>query len=196
MRLVATWHITCASYNDSSYVALADTLERSSLNARRLASDIASRAVVEDTYRDRAIRNLLRYFDDDDPMVRKEASGVFRSIPSQQFAPFMGLAQAYVTSKAFETDSFAFLHALQGAHCNVAGLVVAAAEKFIVDLKAGGEAAKGRDMDFHQLKDLIKTEYAASENNPALRKRLLDVIDQMLMLELHGADEITKSHER
>lgn len=196
MRLVATWHVTRASYNDASYVALADTLERSSLHARRLASDIASHSVVEDTYRDRAVRNLLRYFDDDDPNVRKEASGVFRSIPPDQFAPFIGLAQAYVMSKAFETDSFAFLRALEGAQCNVAGLVVAAAEKVMADLKAGGEEAKRRDMDIHQLKDLIKTEYAASENDPALRKRLLDVIDQMLMLELHGANEITKSHER
>ncbi|MBW6420825.1 hypothetical protein KX729_05165 [Rhizobium sp. XQZ8] len=196
MRLVATWHITRASYNDASYVALADSLERSSLDARRLAADIASHSAVEDTYRDRAVRKLLRYFDDDDPKVRNEASGVFRSIPSDRFATFMGLAQAYVTSKAFETDTFAFLHALEDAQCNVAGLVVAAAERVIVDLEAGGEGAKRRDMDIHQLRDLIKAEYAASENDPALRGRLLDVIDQMLMLELYGMDEITKAHER
>ncbi|MDV4181691.1 hypothetical protein R1521_24645 [Rhizobium brockwellii] len=196
MRLVATWHIIRASYNDARYVALADSLERSSLDARRLASDIASQSAVEDTYRDRAVRNLLRYFDDSDPKVRNEASGVFRSIPSDRFATFMGLAQAYVMSKAFETDSFAFLHALEGAQCNVAGLVVAAAERIIAHLKAGGEEAKRRDMDIYQLRDLIKTEYAASENDPTLRKRLLDVIDQMLMLELHGADEIVKTHER
>ena len=196
MRLVATWHITRASYNDASYVALADSLERSSLDARRLAADIASHSAVEDTYRDRAVRKLLRYFDDDDPKVRNEASGVFRSIPSDWFATFMGLAQAYVTSKAFETDTFAFLHALEDAQCNVAGLVVAAAEKVIVDLEAGGERAKRRDMDIHQLIDLIKAEYAASENDPALRRRLLDVIDQMLMLELYGIDQITKAHER
>lgn len=196
MQLVATWHIMRASYNDASYFALADSLEQSSLDARRLSSDIASHSAVEDTYRDRAVKNLLRYFDDDDPKVRNEASDVFRSIPVDRFATFVGLAQAYVTSKAFEADSFAFLHALEGAQCNVAGLVVAAAERVIIDLKAGGEEAKRRHMDIHQLKDLIKTEYGASENDSALRRRLLDVIDQMLILELHGMDEITKSHER
>lgn len=196
MRLVATWLITRASYNDASYVALADSLERSSLDARHLASDIASHSAVEDTYRDRAVRKLLRYFDDDDPKVRSEASEVFRSIPSDRFVEFMVLAQAYLTSKAFETDSFAFLHALEDAQCNVAGLVVAAAERVIIDLEAGGEGAKRRNMDIHQLKDLIKAEYATSENDHALRKRLLDVIDQMLMLELYGMDEITKPHER
>ena len=41
-------------------------------------------------------------------------------------------------------------------------------------------------MDLHQLKDLIKTEYSASEDDSAMRKRLLDVIDQMVMLQLYG----------
>ena len=196
MRLVATWHITRASYNDVSYIALADSLEQSSPDARQLASNIASHSAAEDTYRDRAVRNLLRYFDDDDQKVRNVASGVFRSIPSNRFAEFMELAQAYVTSKAFDTDSFAFLRALENAQCNVAGLVVAAAERVLVDLEAGGEEAKRRDMDIHQLRDLIKAEYAASESDPTLRRRLLDVIDQMLMLGLNGMDEVTKSHER
>lgn len=196
MRLVATWHIIRASYNDADYVAVADTLENGSLDAKRLAADIASHSVLRDTFRDRAIRNLRRYFNDDDRDVRKQASGVFREIPADQFFAFTELAQAYLESKAFEADSFAFLHALENATCNVSGLVIAASERVLRDLSVDGDGANHRDMDIHQIRDLIKIEYANSEDDPALRKRLLNVIDQMLMLELYGVDEITRTHER
>ncbi|WP_282045874.1 hypothetical protein [Roseibium album] len=196
MRLIAAWHITRASYNDTGYVALAEALESSLPDAKQLAAGIASHSAAEDTYRDRAIKKLLRYFNDEDPKVRQQASGVFGTIPPGQFVDFVELAQAHLESKAFEMDSFDFFHALEEAQCNVADLVIAAAEKVIADLRAGGANARRSDMDVHQLQDLVKTEYAASENEPALRKRLLDVIDQMLMLELYGADEIVKAHER
>ncbi|WP_143750632.1 ATP-binding protein [Mesorhizobium sp. WSM4312] len=196
MRLVATWHVICASYNDADYVALADTLENASLDARRLAADIASHSILHDTFRDRAARNLRRYFDDDDKSVRNEAAGLFREIPADQFFAFIDLAKVFVASKAFETNSFALLHALENATCNVSGLVIAAAERVLRELSADRDAANRRDMDIHQINDLIKNEYASSEDDPALRKRLLDVIDQMLMLELYGVDEITRTHER
>lgn len=196
MRLVATWHIIRASYNDICFVALADSLERSSLEARRLASSIAAHAAVEDIYRERATRKLLRYFDDVDLKVREEASGLFRNIPSDQFASFFEVAHAYVASKAFETDAFPLLNALEDAQCDVAALVVVAAERALAILEAGGEEAGKRDMDIHMLGDIIKTEYMTSERNPGLRKRLLDVIDRMLTLDPYSANEMIKSHER
>jgi len=111
---------------------------------------------------------------------------VFRSIPPDQFSKFLDPADAYVASRAFDADAFDFLYALEKAKCNVSHQVAAAAEKIIADLKADHEEKKRRDMDLHQLKDLIKTEYSASEDDSAMRKRLLDVIDQMVMLQLYG----------
>jgi len=196
MRLVGTWHVVRTSYNDIRYLQLSDTLERASLDARRLAADVASHAIRHDTFVERAALKLRGYFHDDDAEVRKQASETFRSIPPDQFASFFDLSREFVRSPAYEGDSFAFLHALETAACNVAELVILAAERVIMALKAGGPNAKGRDMNLYQIKDLIKTEYAASEREPELRRRLLDIVDEMLLLDLSGVDEITKSHER
>jgi hypothetical protein len=50
--------------------------------------------------------------------------------------------------------------------------------------------------DLHQLQGLLTREYAASEKDPALRKRLLDVIDKMLEMQLYGTSEILDAHDR
>lgn len=196
MTLVATWHVVRTSYNDGRYLPLADTLERASLDARRLAADVASHAISHDTFVERAALKLRGYFHDDDTEVRKQASDAFRSIPPDQFASFFDLSREFVRSPAFKDDSFAFLHSLETATCDVAELVVLAAERVLAALRAGGASARGRDMNLYQLKDLIKTEYAATEREPKLRRRLLDIVDEMLLLDLSGVDEITKSHER
>jgi Nucleotidyl transferase AbiEii toxin, Type IV TA system len=48
----------------------------------------------------------------------------------------------------------------------------------------------------HQLQELLKREYASTEHSPALRKRILDVLDVMLSHEMYGTDGVLKAHER
>ena len=63
-------------------------------------------------------------------------------------------------------------------------------------MEGHGNTGGRRSTDLHQLQDIIKKEYSASEGYPPLRKRLLDLIDGMLRLELYGVDTIIKAHER
>jgi hypothetical protein len=74
--------------------------------------------------------------------------------------------------------------------------VIRAAERFVVNCEPNSESGGRRHLDLHQLQGLLKREYAASEKNPELRKRLLNVIDVMLQKELYGTEEIVKAHER
>jgi hypothetical protein len=85
---------------------------------------------------------------------------------------------------------------LESATCDIYPLVTRAAERLIADLEQHGTGGGRRYSDLHQLQDLIKTQYAASEHAPDVRKRLLDVIDAMLERELYGVDVIIKAHER
>jgi hypothetical protein len=87
-------------------------------------------------------------------------------------------------------------HALDEAECKVDDIVISATEGLIADIKRNGNAAGRRTMDLHRLQDIIKDEYASSESDPNLRRRLLDLIDNMLQLELYGVDKIIKAHER
>lgn len=197
MRMIAAWHIFRRGFQDMSYSPMADVLLGDGSAYRKLAADIASHSVIHDEFRHRAVKQVIAFFNDEEKEVRGQAADVFRNIEPDEFVRFYDLAETYLESRAFEEDtSFAFFHALEGATCEVSALVIEAAEKLIADFQKNGTAGGRRHMDLHQLQDLIKREYAASERDPALRTRLLDVVDLMLSRELYGVDEIIKAHER
>jgi hypothetical protein len=195
--MIAAWHVFRMSFRDVSYVPLADKLLKEGPKYRMLAADVASHSVVADEFRDRAENQLVAFFNDPEKEVRTKAADVFRNIEPKDSARFYGLAETYLESRAFEDDaSFAFFHALEKATCNIQELVVRAAEKLMANLQDNGRAGGRRHMELDQLQDLIKREYAASEHDPVLRSRLLDIIDLMLSRELYGVDAIVEAHER
>jgi hypothetical protein len=195
-RMVGAWHLFRQSFQDAQYAPLADALSKDGEVYRRLIADIASHTVTVDEYRYRA-ENVLRVsFDDEDKQVRGQAADVFRNIKPNEFERYRALATQYLHSKAFEADSWAFFHALDEAECKVDDIVIAATEKLMLDIQSNGQTGGRRSMELHQLQDIIKKEYSASEADPPLRKRLLDLIDSMLKLELYGVDTIIKAHER
>jgi hypothetical protein len=190
-RMIGAWHVFRRSFQDDRYAPMADTLVKDGVIYRRLLAHVASEAVTVDEYRYRAEQILQAAFEDSDRPVRHQAADVFRNIKPVEFRRYRALANRFVKSRAFESESWAFFHALSEAECKVDDIVIAATEKLI-----GGDAGGRRHMDLHQLQDILKREYAASEADPDLRRRLLDLIDNMLRLELFGVDEIVRAHER
>lgn len=195
-RMIGAWHVFNLSFRDPVFAPLAEALSESGVSYRRLVADVASHAVAHDEYRYLAESILRESFNDDDAQVRSQAADVFRNIQADEFQKYRALADQYIESRAFGGDSFAFFHALKEAICRVDDLVVSATEKLIIDLEVNGNAGGRRSSDLHQLQDIIRREYAASENEPNLRHRLLNLIDKMLAFELYGAEDIIRAHER
>jgi hypothetical protein len=195
-RLIGAWHIFRRSFQDTWYAPLADALAFDGVGYRRLFADVASHALTVDEYRFRAERALIHQFDDEDRQVRNQAADAFRNIKPDEFVKYRSFAFSYLNSRAFESDSWAFFHALGEAECKIDDIVIAAAGKLISDIKLNGNLGGRRHSDLHELQDLIKDEYASSESDPSLRHRLLDLVDEMLQLELYGVDTIIKAHER
>jgi hypothetical protein len=195
-QVIGTWHVIRRSFQDAEFAPLADELVESQVENRRLAAGLASQAIVHDEFRARAERQLGMFFDDDDQDVRRQAASVFRNISSDEFGRFGALAADYLNARAFKDRSFEFFHALEEAASDVGELVITSAEKLIFDLDRDEDRGGARQTDFYQLQGLLKREYAASEGNESLRKRILDVIDEMLRREVYGVDEIIRPHER
>jgi len=196
MRMVGGWFIIRLSFQDRKYVEETNQLIEDGVMYRRLAADVAARSITHEEFRGRAEQMLIRFFNDEDKHVRQQASHVFREITPNEFSQFIGLAWAYMNSRSFMIDgSYAFFDALEKATCPTCDLVISAAERIVSDLSKDGQTG-GLLRDLHHLKDFLKREYTASENNPELRKRLLDVIDRMLEREFYGTNEILKAHER
>jgi hypothetical protein len=187
MRMIAAWHVFRRSFQDRQYAPLADAFLGDGENYRKLAADVAANSVTHDEFRYRAEWQLRTFFNDENKEVRVEASDVFRNIEPREFDRYYDLAESYVGSRAFEEESsFAFFHALESATCDVQALVIRVAEKLISNFQQEGTAGNRKLSDLHQLQDLIKREYSASEREPTLRTRLLDVIDLLLSQELYG----------
>ena len=196
MRMIGVWHVLRLSFQDPAYAADADRfIEKGGLH-RRLAADVASGAFAEEEFRDRAEQQLIRFFNDNDEEVRKQAADVFRRIDHADSGRFFKLAKAYIESKAFEGEMFAFVRALEKATIDVCELVISASEKLVTQLNPKDLAGDRRTWDIRHLQDLIKREYPASEADPKIRGRLLDVIDRMLARDFAGTDEILEAHDR
>lgn len=194
-RMMGAWHVFRRSFQDPSYIPIADALIEEGVAYRRLAADVASDAITHEEFRERAERQLVRFFNDEDKHVRREAGDVFRRMEENDLSRFSGLIQAYLASSAIQDDAFAFFHSMEKSTCSIHEYVICAAERIIADIDI--DPASRRHIEgLYQLKDLLKREYAASENNPDLRRRILNVIDKMLERELYGIDEILKAHER
>lgn len=195
LRAIGAWQIIYASFYEDRYVQQADKLIAHSDEFRLLAAECAASAVVNGGLTTRALTCLPQYFNDPHKQVRAEAGEVFRSIPPDNFEGAIALCRQYIDSLAFDEQSFAFFSALGKATYNVSEIVTSAAEKLVRAVAASGEPHR-RASDLHQLQELLKNEYAATEHSPALRKRILDVLDVMLEHEMYGTDEVLKAHER
>ncbi|WP_139307728.1 hypothetical protein [Methylobacterium sp. 275MFSha3.1] len=196
MRLVAAWHIFRGSFHDCRYVRLADYLIEQSSVHRRIAASVAAGAVTRDEFQHRAKRQLIAFFNDPDGDVRKQSAEVFRQLEGSEMALHMDLAEAYVDSAAFEEAAFSFYHVLEDACCDVAMLLVKAAERSLVRLAVDAKTLQRPQRDMNQLLDLIKREYATSDHSSILRKRLLDIVDEMLRYEVYGVEAVVAAHER
>jgi hypothetical protein len=193
-RLIGAWHVFRSSFHDQSYATQADTLAMKGEAYRRLAACVATDAITQDEFRHKAAAQLIAYFDDESEQVRKDAADAFRKIPADDFERFSALAEAFLTSKAFQGSSYFFFMALKSATCDVRELVVKGAELTLRGLDR--KAAHARISDLHYLHELLKREYAASEDSVDLRRRILDIIDQMLMEGIYGAEDIVKAYDR
>lgn len=194
--MIGAWHVFRESFQNSDYAALADSFFQNGVVYRRLLADVTSQAVTLDEYRNRAEKILFRCFNDEDKQVRSQAGDAFREIGPSEFERYRELAVQYINSKAFERSSWAFFYAIEEAECKVDDIVISATETLMRDIERNGNDAGRRSMDLHQLQDITKEEYASSESDPNLRRKLLDLIDSMLKLELYGVESIIKAHER
>jgi len=101
----------------------------------------------------------------------------------------------HLESPAFDGEDFWFFEFLKKTDVPIADHLIAAAEKLLAE-KAETDSSQWAFRDFHHLHELIQVEYTASEHDPGLRRRLLDIIDLCLEQGIHGTDSILSAHDR
>ena len=149
-------------------------------------------------YLSSSMQQLADYFNDPSKDVRTEAAGCFREICNADLEPYRDLMLIFIQSRAFDSDNFALFLLLKEAHQNTTEEVILAAERalFLAEQPDDASSPVDRRREMHYLDDLLLREYRATDDRPALRKRILDILDRMLVLGLYGTDKIIDEHER
>jgi hypothetical protein len=191
-QLIGAWLVFFESYKNDDYVAKADQLAASSLLHRRLLADVTADAFSWTGNRHRAETLLKSFFFDEDEQTRKHAADVFRKTNVTDIEPYRELMHRFIESPAFPGNTYSILNMLENATDDVLELVISISECLISNAKHSNSRAG----DTHYLESLIKKEYSASDSHPEARRRILDIIDDMLANEIYGIDDIVAAHDR
>lgn len=199
-RLLGAFHLFREAFYDDAIASRAEELAKEGDHHRKLAADAAANHLPNAAYQERAEKQLASYFNDPIREIRDEAAECFRGLWKENLGPYRTLISAFLQSKAFEENNFSFFHLLKDAHESTTEEVIWAAERML-DLTeqpadTSSPAGAGRLREMHYLDDLLLREYNATENQPELRTRILDILDRMLILGLYGTDRIIQEYER
>ena len=155
----------------------------------KLWAEVLCEFATEIEFRDMAISELENLFFHENTQVRKAAAGVFFGMSSEEFQYFLGLAQAFIRSPAFEDGSLEVLiRALKKAPCDVTEIVIEVGEK-LIRRETGYVFAP-------EFLEILKREYVNTEHRPELRTRILDLIDYMCEKNLYGIEGLMSLDDR
>ncbi len=195
-ELIGAWLVFCESFRNDAYIDKADKLASASVDHRRLLASVTSDTIKWAENRHRAEDLLKEFFLDEDEQVHKQAADAFRDVQAGEAELYRELAASFLKSPAFNDNSFAVLHMLEDATCDVLDLVLEASQQIIKDIMEKGDQYGQRGTDVHQVQSLLRREYTSSESNAEARKKVLDLIDLMLSHEIYGVDDIVTAHDR
>lgn len=133
---------------------------------------------------------IVGFFNDPAQVVRDTASDVFRRINSAAMARNADLYRAFLSSPYFEGEWTYFLHKLNEAPAELDELVLELLELAVSKLPAGGT---GRASFGYRLWEPLMRLYASHEGEVAIRKRCLDVVDQLVVSEIGGTDKLSEA---
>ncbi len=198
-RLIGAFHLFREAYYNDVCADRAKKLAQQSGLHRKLAAHAAAIHLVHAEYRTRAEQQLAQYFDDPIKEIRSAAAECFQEMSKEEsIEPYRQLIRRFICSQAFDGDNFWFFRTLLESAEPTSEEVILSAERILILTEQLEEISPSerRSREMHHLDELLLREYRATEDCPALRSRILDILDKMLLLGLYGTDKIIEEHER
>ncbi|GAA6168248.1 NACHT domain-containing protein [Sessilibacter corallicola] len=196
MHLIGVWLIYCESFRNENYIETADTYSMEHSEYRKIMASVTRDVIGWTGGKNRAESLLNNFFHDIDDNIRNTASSAFRNIDKANFINYKNLCHSFIDSPAFESHSSSMLFEIEDVDGDVSDIIVSSAEKLINITIAKKLAGEAFGSDLYHLQDQIKSAYLASEANPMDRKKILDLIDLMLIHEIYGVEGIINIDDR
>lgn len=174
--------------DDSDWLPLAEKLIEADAENRAAAAAVAAANFESARFGTTCTDWLIRLFDDEDKIVRHEASDCFRRMQTADIAAHAGLFEAYAASKYFETDRTFFLHRLENAPHGLDELVLKLLEDTLVANTE--DNSDPRAYELHEIGGLVLKLYASNIDHPDRRTRALNLIDRLVERGVMGVQKL------
>jgi hypothetical protein len=146
--------------------------------------------------RDRTFTVLGRGFGDPSHQVRSNAARAFYKLDKQRLHEYTALLDAFANSDSLLDNAGVVLHMLDEVRQPLPPVVLDICEEFVqahgADIGDIRTAAAGEAMSVVHL--VLRVH--AQHNDPHIRRRCLDLIDQLVAIRAHGIDQDLASIER
>lgn len=139
---------------------------------------------------------LTQLFNDSDEKVRVEAAGCFFHLEGEQLGEYVSLVQAFVESRAFETDCQDLIYALEKTTAKLPDITYLVCEKFVRYFSLMAADIRTRSAsDADKISELLIRVYSQSKDEN-LRSRCLDLVDSLTETGAYGLDKALQQFER
>jgi hypothetical protein len=182
--------IFARSFDDPRWLPERDMILDGCEEWRAAAAHVAANQVDRDTYDAQLNALIIRFFNDDSELVRTAAADVFRNLDTTAMAIHADLYRGYLNSKFFEGERTYFMHRLDDAPAALDPLVLE-----LIELAATKVSTANSDRGTigYRLWEPLMRVYTSNEGKSDVRKRCLDVIDQLVTSDIGGSDKLQEA---
>jgi hypothetical protein len=160
------------------------------------AAEVFSAFLRTAQYRSVCEESLIALFDDDSDKVRREAARCFFHLREGELGDYPELMEAFVESRAFVTEHWQLLDALERTTATLPAIALLACERFL-DV-AGEEAADIRTSTAAHTDTVVQIVIRTynQSKDPTLQTRCLNLFDHMAELGIYEVNRALKRYER
>jgi hypothetical protein len=175
---------------------LAEMAMSGSDEARLGVAQIASSNIGAADAKDWCERTLIALFSDESQSVRHKAANSFRSLKGIPPEEYGNLINHFITSPAFEADSFSLTHYLLESSYRVPAITVAVCEQFLERFSdEARDITQSRATDSRSVSKLVYRTYA-QHDEVEIQNRCLNLIDSMCVEGVYDALRGVEDFER
>lgn len=178
------------SFDDPRWAPERDLILKGCEEWRAAAAHVAANQVEQDIYNSELNAVIVKFFDDESVLVRKAAADVFRNLDASALAIHSDLYRGYLNSTSLDDERTYFMHRLEGAPAELDVVVLE-----LIELTAArvSNATDGRGMIGYRLWEPLTRIYTSNASDESIRKRCLDVIDQLVANDISGSDKLQEA---
>ena len=158
---------------------------------RAYAQNIGNREVGN-----KCAERIVQFFDDESDTDRDQIGTAFWKMDGERLRQLEATVSRYIESRSFESDPEELLRVLDDSRAELPNVIVRAAERIVTIIGDKGSNIQFREASTaHSIATLVVRQYAQTTDT-ALKRKCLDLIDQMERANYMGLNEELEKIDR